>query len=52
MLSSKLILYKNKKSVNPLKAKKFLIRKTDDVPYVGFSYESLISDPIGSGKGS
>ena len=38
------------KSLDPLRAKKIFIRKAEDGPYLGLSYESLISDPIRSGK--
>ena len=41
---------KNKKSLDPLRAKKIFIRKAEDVPYLGFSYKSLISDPKKSNK--
>ena len=33
------------KSLDPLRAKNIFIRKTEDGPYQGFSYKSLISDP-------
>ena len=41
-----------KKSLDPLRAKKIFIRKTEYGPHLGFSYKSLISDPIRSGKRS
>ena len=34
------------------KSKEIFTRKTEDGPYLGFSYKSLISDPIRSGKRS
>ena len=39
---------KNKKGLDPLRAKKIFIRKAEDGPYLGFSYKRLISDPIRS----
>ena len=35
-----------------LRAKNIFIRKAEDEPCIGFSYKSLISDPIKSGKRS
>ena len=40
------------KSLDLLRAKKIFIRKAEDGPCLGFSYKSLISDPIRSGKRS
>ena len=40
------------KCLDPLRAKKIYIRNAEDVPYLGFGYTSLISDPIRSGKRS
>ena len=42
----------NKKSLDPLRVKRIFIRKAEDGPYLDFSYKSLISDPIRSGKRS
>ena len=40
-----LILNKNRtKNLDHLRAKKIFIRKAEDVPYLGYSYKSLISD--------
>ena len=38
------------KSLDPLRAKNIFIRKEEDGPYLGFSYKSLISDPIRSSE--
>ena len=40
------------KSLDPLRAKKIFISKAEDGPYLGFSYKSLFSDTIRSGKRS
>ena len=34
------------RTLDPLRAKKIFMRKAEDVPYLGFGYKSLISDPI------
>ena len=38
------------KCLVPLRAKKIFIRRVEARPYLGFDYESLISEPIRSGK--
>ena len=43
---------KIKKSLDSLRAKNIFIRKAEDGQYLGFSYKSLFSDPIRSGKRS
>ena len=40
------------KSLDPFRANNISIRKAEDGPYLGFSYKSLISDPIRPGKRS
>ena len=47
-----IVLTRRIKSLDPLKAKKIFIRKAEDGPYLGFGYQSLISDPMRSGKRS
>ena len=40
------------KSLDTLRAKKIFIRKAEDGPYLGFSYKTLISVPLRSGRRS